>query len=198
MKKTTKSYVKAGGMLSFICIGFIAVLLLLSNTGDVIVEQVIRERQWQLVPMGDAAVASGQSGILRVYIHIHNLSATPYNLNLSVSNTNQVWGYADANNTHISDNINYSEAFDIVYKVRWNATHCLNGTVFNLDWIRGNLTVHAFSVADQAMAEQNITGCNTDSTYIWVHYYDNNSGSGYTISRGQNVTHFWGNFSAYY
>lgn len=158
----------------------------------------IHFRMWHPNVLGDNDPGAGASGVLRVYVVEHGHYT--YTSNITQSDA-EVYEWGDLNNSHLGSNVPYSTAFDIVVKVRWNRTHAWNTTVYELGWVRGNITCSAFTLSDDAMDEYNITGCGTP-TYIWVHYvWDGTTGgggSGEQISRGQNVTSCSFTFDAYY
>ena len=188
---------KAGVPLSLIGMSIvfaISAILILSNTGNVIVEQTIESRKWQPVNMGDADPGSGASGVLRVYVV---LTGQTYTSNLT-SDAGYVLAYGDTNNAVLSENgtdVNYSTAFDIVVKVRWNQTHAYNSSnsTYNLDWVKANITLKgALSVTNTSMTEYNITGCS--GSYIYVHYVYANQ----QIGRGDSVDECRFYFEAYF
>lgn len=188
MQKESKSdfYKKAGvsfGTVLGVC--FVVAFVLLSQTGNVVVEQVV-ERQWQGVPVGEINFGGTNSSIVEIYIV---LTGQTYTANLS--NTSGYWlagaSHHSQNNTHVSSNVNHSTAFDIVAKVRWNKTHCLAANnSWDFDYVNLTVDCPGLSINDLAMDEYNITG-QTQCEYVWVNYVADNSGSGYQLSRGQSI-----------
>jgi len=180
----------------------VAIMLITANTSDMVVEQVVHQKKWQPLPMGEASPGAGASGVLNTSILAHP-HFDPYTSNITYNASfYSDSGAGDVNNSHIGSDIPYNTVFDIHVKVRFNRTHCYqdNGSgngYYNLSWIRGNITCAALSLSDAAMDEYNITGCGTGQ-FIWVNYIMDNSGAGYTISRGQNITSCSFNFDAYY
>lgn len=198
-KENVKKGLKAGIPVSLIGIGIVCVIsvsLILSNTGNVAVEQIIppeentvieepiEQRYWQPLPMGDADPGAGNSGTLRVYVV---LTGQTYTSNLT-SDAGYVLAYGDTNNAVLSENgtnVNYSTAFDIVELVRYNKTDAYNSSnsTWNLDWVKANITLKgALSVTNTSMTEYNISGCTT-AQYIYVHYVYANQ----QIGRGDSV-----------
>jgi len=160
-----------------------------------IVPVTMKERQWASVPLGEGTPPAGESGVLSIMVFPHSADpGTDYS-----SNVSEVSAYAqyDTLNHTLDGDVPYDTAFDIVVKVRWNATHAYNGdnTTWVMAWVRANATCDdlSFATANLSMGEEYIT--NT-ATYMWVNYFlqDNNGGegSGFTISRGEsvNVTYF--------
>lgn len=202
-KSKKQEWMKAGILSSLTAFGIVA-LLMLTNTGNVIVEQtVIEPKSWHRIPLGEADPGAGASGVLNVSIVAHH-HFDPYTSNMTYNASYYSdKGKGDVNNTHIGDNVTYTGFFDIIVKVRWNRTHAYNSTAganprYRLDWVRGNITCAGLSIsADTAMAEYNITGT-TNGLYIWVNYVMDNSGAGYQIGRGQNITTCSFTFDAYY
>ena len=133
------------------------------------------------VSAAEANPGTGASGILEVFIIDHDNRPADYNSNISEGDS-FVLGYGVDD---FSINIPHSTAFDIVVKCRANATHAYD-TAWNLSLIRCNLTASgALTISDVAMSEAQI---GSNSTYVWVNYYLDNSGSGYTIGRDDTVT----------
>lgn len=176
-----KEIFKAGGLSTLIIIGFIAVFLVLSQTGDVIVEQTIREKWIRFNPVGEFEINASSSGYVEVYIV---QTGQTYTANLSNTSGYYLGGSGlggGINNTHISSNINHSEAFDIVLKMSWNKTHMYETT--NNTWVPQyvNVTIWCGPLgADVVMTEYNITGQGT-SAYLYMHHV----AGPYTLSRGQ-------------
>jgi hypothetical protein len=78
-------------------------------------------------------------------------------------------------------------------KVRVNNSDGYNssGSQWENDWVRANITIdfdYLSDLSDVAMDEV-VIGTH-GSTYRWYHYVVNNSGSGYTLSKGElfNIT----------
>jgi len=180
----------------------VAIMLITANTSDMVVEQVVHQKEWHLDVLGEASPGAGASGVLNVSVTIHP-HFDPYNTNMTYNASYlSDKGEGDVNNSHIGSDVDYDVPFDIHVKVRFNRTHCYqdNGRgngYYNLSWIRGNITCAALSLSDAAMDEYNITGCGTGQ-FIWLYYVEDNGGAGHTISRGQNITSCSFNFDAYY
>lgn len=193
--KKVKDFGKAGVLVSCLGVGFIAAMLVLTSPSEVLVEDVY-QRSWKAVPMGDADPGAGASGVLIVYVVAR--SAFTYTSNISINAS--VFGSEETNNSHAGNNIPYDTYFDVVVKVRWNKTHAYStsNSTWMLPWVRGNTTCALLSIsADTAMDEYNISGT-TNGKYIWVHYVIDNGGTGYSISRGDNITSHSFTFDAYY
>jgi len=135
------------------------------------------------VSAAEANPGAGASGILEVFIIDHDNRPANYALNIS-ENASYVLGYG--NDTGLSINIPHSTAFDIVVKCRANATHAYNstGSKWETDWIRCILNATGAITINENMNEIEIAN---NSNYIWVNYWVDNSGSGYTIDRDETV-----------
>lgn len=154
-----------------------------------------------LTALAEANPGEGVGGILEVFITNH--SATPDTTYLqNTSATIEGWctaagfGYATADATNIDTA--HSTAFDVVVRVRGNETMCdRDGDWFDADlkveWTCADLSVGA----DTAMTGV-VTLNNTGLNYLYMNFYDDNSGSGYTIGKGDTVEITSIKFSAYY
>jgi len=175
----------------------LAFSLYLSFSGieDVTISQV-EPKEWEPISIvGDGDPGVGASGVLKIFIYPHQADpGTAY-----ASNISSGWyAHADYLNNSLTGEVPYDTAFDIVVKVRGNATHAYNTTsnTWMWDWIRSNLTCADLSIsANTSMEEVNIS---YSGTYIWGHYYLNNGGAGYTISHGESVNVTYYKFEAYY
>jgi len=195
MKQKTKQDMKAGGILSLITLGFIVgILVLSSGFGNVVVKESM-VREWKLVPLGDASL-DGATKVMYVMAYPHQADpATAYASNLSNATA---YEYYDALDSEMTGETPYDTTFDIVVKMCINVTHGYNstGSTWELGWVNATLTSADLSIgANTAMNEQQI---GSGTTYLFVHYYLNNSGSGYQISHGEtyNCTNY--EFWAYY
>jgi len=134
------------------------------------------------VSAAEANPGAGASGILEVFIIDHANRPANYNSNISEGDS-FVLGYGVDN---FNINIPHSTAFDIVVKCRANATHAYNstGSKWETDWIRCILNATGAITINENMNETEITN---NSNYIWVNYWIDNSGSGYTIGRDETL-----------
>lgn len=214
-----KEILKAGGLLSLIGISFIVAILFMSQTTNMILEPEIRESEVEEMATiifilgevgGPTTNTTGGSCVLNVSV----LAVNSNNFNENITYNATDWfsmntaGHDDiTNNSHIGLNVPYNTPFMIQTKVKWNRTHAYNDTAGSSpswvnDWVRGNATCSGVTpaiAANTAMAEYNISG-NTDTGYdgfVYYYYVMNNSGAGYTISRGENVTSFAVTFKYY-
>lgn len=185
-KKTMKSRKLLFGSTSttVVIIGIVVGMMLSQS----LLAPIMPDRFWRPVLGADGDPGAGKSGMLEIFIYPHAANpAATYAANLSSANA-----YAARNtwNGSLTGDVPYAPTtFDIVIKVRWNKTHAYNAssttTKWELGYVRANLTCAALSIgADTAMSEVNIT---SSATYIWVNYYANNGGAGYTVSHGQTV-----------
>jgi len=131
----------------------------------------------------EADPGAGKSGILEIFVIDHANRPANYALNIS-EGASYVLGYGNA--TSFSINIPHDTAFDIVVKCRANTTHAYNnsGSNWETDWIRCILNATGAITINEDMSETEITN---NSNYIWVNYWIDNSGSGYTIGRDETL-----------
>lgn len=182
-----KENTKRGGILTFLVIGIVIGLVILSNTN---LMQTQIKKEWQTIATGaDDDPGAGAPGILNIFVYPHSADpATDYATNLSEGSA-YAYGHIDS---ALTGNVPYDTEFDIVVKVRYNTTHAYNstGSAWVMDWVRANITCADLSIGALTAMSKVQTGSN--ATYLWVQYYMNNADAGYTISHGEtvNVTYF--------
>lgn len=184
-EKKYRNMLVGGTMLTLMVFG-VALAMILVNT-PIGIEKPMEERSWKTVA-DDGDPGAGSSGMLEIFIYPHDADpGTTYASNLSSASA-----YASRNtfNGTLTGDVPYDTEFDIVIKARFNDTHAYNTTSSNWDmnYLKALITSADLSIgADTEMSEVQIT--NT-STYIWVNFYMNNGGAGYTRSHGvtTNVT----------
>nr|NIQ88016.1 hypothetical protein [Deltaproteobacteria bacterium] len=142
--------------------------------------------------LGDEATpAAGASGILEIFFINH--SADKYYTQENTSSVLEAHcnasglGHVNADNTELD--IAHGTAFDILVKVRGNATHCKHGAT----WFDSDLNV-TMTWSDEGLTNDQPDGnttypqadMNTSAfTYLYVIYYWDNGGAGYTIDKGE-------------
>ena len=202
MKQKNRDRIKAGGTLTILAVGFIASILFISNITPMVEETEVRSWHRLTLPyLGDNDPGAGASGVINNTIIVRN--CVDYTTNFTINSS--VYGFADAHNDHMN-NIPYdtgaaADHFELAITVRWNKTHAFSesNTTWMLTWVRGNCTCAGLSIgANTTMTEVNHTDITADHAFIYVTYYLDNSGDGYTLTRGQNVTSCMFFFDAYY
>jgi hypothetical protein len=151
----------------------------------------VYQKSWHLVGMADATIGAGVGGVLYTYI-AKNATIT-YTSNITGTANLYVWGW---NRTTLGYTVPWGQSFDVVVKVRWNATEAYNSTshAWNLAWVRANITCPGLGLTNASMTEYNITGCTGKGIFIWVHYVYPNK----TLTRNQKIEVCWMYFWAYY
>jgi len=183
-------------MLTAICIGAVGALMLLSTSDIPQVISSFGQRGWNQIASaqeGGGSLGAAAGGVLQVYIYAHQaVPATAYAANLT--NVTGALCYANANNLNaaMTGNVPYGTTFDIVYKIRVNVTEAYNttGTRWMTSWVRSNITCANLAIgADSAMVGVQIVN---NTNFMWMNFYINNGGAGYTITHGQqvNITSF--------
>lgn len=177
-------------MVTLVIIGAVCAMMLLATTDVQQVVTTLGQRGWNTIASaqeGGGLVGAAAGGVLQVYIWKHTgTPAAVYNANLSNASADC---YAWANNLNVAmtGNVPYGTDFDIVYKIRVNVSEAYNttGSVWMESWVRSNITCADLSIAaDSPMTGIQIVN-NTD--FMWMNYYENNGGAGYTITHGQSV-----------
>lgn len=165
------------------------------------------ERGWHVVWEGNLAQAaegnpgSGAGGILEIFFINHTASpATCYDTNSS--SDMEAWctaahlGYTSADdfNTELA----HSVAFDVVVRVRGNHTQCYRTDKFYHTDLKVEWTCAGLSIgADTAMTGV-VSYNNSGGTYLYMNFYSNGGGSGFTLSKDQSIAITSIKFSAYY
>jgi len=152
---------------------------------------------WNTVKADDAAPGSGVTGVINVYIYPHQADGSTYDNNVTEGTAYAHFDASPGLNDSLEGDVPYNTAFDIVVKCQYNYTHAYNITApgWDADYVRGLISCSDLSIgADTTMSESaffNTTGNGAGDT-TWIHFYMNNSGSGYQISHGEsvNVTDF--------
>jgi hypothetical protein len=169
---------------------------MLLSTSDI--PQIISSygaRGWNTIASaeeGGGIVTAAAGGVLQVYIWKHAaVPGTTYAANLSNA-SGDCYAWANNLNAAMTGNVPYATDFDIIYKIRVNVTEAYNttGSNWELAWVRANITCANLGIgADTAMSEIEIVN---NTNFMWVNYYVNNGGAGYTITHGQqvNITSF--------
>jgi len=201
MKK--KDIFKAGSLLSLIGISFIIATLVLSQTGDVIVEQV-HQREWKASALAWADPGVGVSGLLYYFVVDLTDGAIDYNTTNLTPSLGKVMTHFAVNNSHANSSINHSTNFAIGALVRWNATHAYDSgnNTWVIQYVNCSLHNAALSINGN-MARYNYTGY-TGNTYLYTMFVSNGLGP-HSLTRGQTVngsgsgwTGILLNFTAYY
>jgi len=185
---------KAGVTITAMVSGLIASILILSMsvTEDVIIEKEEIIRSWNFIAnsLGDEVGldnATFEAGILSIYFAPHQADpTTAYAENdsdvLEAMCFDNGTGYANTDDFRIQ--IDHSTAFDILVRVRGNKTTCWNGSAFIDAYLRVNITSVGFSIPALTNMTPVITHNSSTQEYIWINYYINNAGAGYSIVRG--------------
>jgi len=184
-------------MLTAIGVVIISGILFNMQVTEPLVEKQVQQEQgkWELWPLGDASVVSGDTGFMYGMYYPHQGDpGTAYASNLSNASA---YEYSDSLNASMTGETPYNTAFDIVFKFQVGGDEGYNtsASAWVDEWVRAYLNeTISLSISAEAMTEVVI---GTDgSSNRWYHYYLNNSGSGYTLSKGEK-TNMSINFEVY-
>ena len=207
-----KKKILGSAMFTTLVIGVVVGLMLTTSVEETIIDQIIddtiieeeivEEKTWNTLPLGELLQTGNTAGgFVACYIHAHAAApATEYALNLT-NTSGRVMAYGDySNSSGMWGYVNHSTAFDIVIKVKANATMCQNTTTawWNISRLACYITAGNISVGpNAAMTCVNITAAQTPE-FNWYNFYLNNGGAGYTITAGQQVNISLFYFQAYY
>lgn len=142
----------------------------------------------------EANPGTNTSGILSVYFHPHQADVGGYlensSSNLETNCTSNDLGFANADDTEVD--LAHSTAFDVVIRVQGNNTNCKVGGVFyntnlKVQWTCADLGVAGDTELTIGAGEARTTANDTTYTYLYMNFFDTNSGSGFTISQDQTV-----------
>ena len=201
MKQENKKFLGKGGLSVALILGVTVMLVLSFTTNFTEIISSIGQKGWCNIATAGTPPA-GESGVYFIYIYPHQ--AVPYTAYKTNLTNASAYAYGSLNAT-LTGSVPSGTAFDIVVKVRYNATHAFNTTSTDwvLSWTRGNITCASLSIGAYTAMSQSIIAANNASAggatdYMFEHYWINNADAGYTISHGQtiNVTLF--SMQAYY
>lgn len=196
-RKIENKFVKAGMVLGVI--GIVVSIMMFTSIDTVVVDGSngdIVERQGTfkkvLLPfLGTADPGVGASGVLNVFVNATNTSVAPYTSNLTGA-----YASGDVNNSHISSDVKYATAVDVVVQVRWNKSHAYD-SAWNLSLVRAYANSTVLGITSIQMVEAQITD---SADYLYVSYFlrdnDGGAGTGFSLTEGQNVTSFFVNFES--
>jgi len=157
--------------------------------------------EWHIVWEGNLASAAeanpgtGASGFLSVYFHPHQ--ATPHasyfensSSNLESNCTTNSLGFANADDTEVD--LAHSTTFDVVVRARGNVSNCqVGGTWFDtnlkVQWTSASLAVSADTELSLVGGNASATSNDSAFTYMYMNFWDDNGGTGYTISQDQSL-----------
>jgi len=178
-------------MLTCIVIGAVGALMLMSTSNLPEIIQTIGERGWNNIALaqeGGAGLGASSGGVLQVYVYAHQAApAVAYASNLTNVTGALCYAWANNLNTSMTGNVPYATTFDLVYKIRVNVSEAYNttGSVWMTAWVRSNITCANLGIgADTAMVGVQIAN---NTNWMWMNFYINNGGAGYTITHGQQV-----------
>ena len=152
----------------------------------------------------EANPGAGASGILEVFF-INHSAANDYK-DVNNSATLETWctanglGFANADDTEVD--LAHSTSFDVVVRVRGNATHCKHDAV----WFDSDLNV-TITWSDEGYTDEQPDGNTTNGVaafntsgfdFLYVNFYWDNDGSGYTLTKGDTSEIASIEFAAYY
>ena len=197
--KKENRYRKAGVGLGIFAI-FVLVLLVVANTGNVIVDDGVdveirtgSHKDVFLPFLGTNDPGAGLSGVLNVFVNATNTSVAPYTSNLTGA-----YETGDVNNSHIGSDVPYAVGFDVIVQVRFNKSHAYD-SAWNLSLVRAYANSTVLGVTAIQMVEAQITD---SADYLYVSYFlrdnDGGAGTGFVIGSGVNVTGFAVNFESFY
>jgi hypothetical protein len=186
-----KNVILGSAMVTLIVIGAVCGFMLLATTDLQQVISTVGQRGWNTVASaeeGGGTVGVAAGGVLQVYVYAHSADpAVDYATNLT--NVTGALCYAWANNLNaaMTGNVPYATTFDLVYKIRVNVSEAYNttGSAWMTAWVRSNITCANLAIgADTAMVGVQIVN---NTNFMWMNFYINNGGAGYTITHGQQV-----------
>jgi hypothetical protein len=187
MQKT----ILGSAMLGLIILGAVCGFVLVANMNPTEIITSMGQRGWKTTVTaeeGGGLLSATAGGVLQVYVYVHSVDpGTDYATNLT--NVTGALCYAHANNLNsaMTGNVPFATAFDVLYKVRVNVSECYNTTGSNWEtaWARANLTCANIGIgASTPMVGVEIAN---NTVWMWMNFYLNNGGAGYTITHGQQV-----------
>ena len=181
-----KEIVLGSAMLSALAVGAVVAMVFMfsANIDEITIDEAIRK--WN--PLADADPGAGNCGVVNIHIYPHDAApATTYGSNITEGNS---YTYGHANTTFGQNGyVPYDTTFDIVIRYRFNSTvaKATTNNTWMLSWVNMTIRIPDLGInANTTMSKVNIT---TTPNYMWVSFYMNNGGAGYTITHGQNVSY---------
>jgi hypothetical protein len=185
MKDEKKRYkfFKAGAVTTIVIIA--VALIMISEVGfrepiehDITTKEIEQKREIVQIT-GDPA--AGESGLFYGLVVPH--AANPYTTFAS-NYTGTFYEIVTSGNSAWANTTPTATSFDWLYKVGFNASDANNGTAWRADYIWALMNC----TGDISFSNHNLTElqiATAGNTYAWYHYWDNNSGSGYTVAENQ-------------
>ena len=192
MKKKNLKEKKAGVKLGTV-IGIFLIAVMLVITAP---QPKIEQPGWHVIWEGNFAEAAeanpgaGNSGILDIYfVNLTSPSLATFEVNNSA--TIEGWctenglGFANADDFNVE--LSHSVDFMVGVKVRANKTHAYRTDKFFHTDVRVRWTSSDLSVSADTVMSCAINTNETDNSFIWLTFYDDNSGSGYSLNKDQSA-----------
>ncbi len=230
MKKGTKNKLKYTSLVMLVA-GMLMSVYMLPIEPEIIVEDV---RSWNSVFSGslgdlDPVYTAGNTSIIAVWVvnHTDGLAvhgnhsggaddtgshsgwqndSTQYNSSIGA------YGYGQGSSFRIE--VPHSTAFDLVIRVRANATNAATGSAatdqFNASWVSCNLTSADFGIPGGINMTRWVTHNTSGDPFIYINFVYNGTaqtdwddstmtaGSGMTINRGNESYFGWINLSCFF
>jgi len=139
----------------------------------------------------EADPGAGNGGILSVYFINYTAAQTPPYTN--DSNDLEAWaanvGYEGYNNTSpFQQKLKHSTTFAVLVRVRGNADQCKRGAAWQDTDLNVTWRCDDFTVSDGTSMTGYVSYNNSGDEYLYMNYWDTNSGAGYTLNKDQSVT----------
>ena len=130
----------------------------------------------------EATLGSGEGGMLEFFVIDHATRPANYSINISEASSYVLnYGLDDFNLE-----LPHGTTFDMVVKARFNATQAYD-TAWNLSRVQCYMNATgAFTLSSVKMSNSSIIASNAN--YMWVNFYLDNSGSGYTLGIDETET----------
>lgn len=160
-----------------------ASLLILSNSAPEIVVEPIRQKKFILRPLfGPPSV--NQTGLEYVYIVPHQADpGAAFASNWSGT----IYEESTEFNEEMANNTPYGTTFNILYlvQVNWSDGYNTSSSAWDLNYSYFLLTCADLGIGAGTNLTEILVGNNAHE--MWVHYYHNNGGAGFTIGADERV-----------
>ena len=184
----------------FLVIGLVLGILFGYNAS---IPKISYEPSWHIVFEGNLAQAgegdpgTGAGGILEIFFYPHTATpGTTYAENNSATLEAASLGWANADDFNVE--LPHSTAFDPVVRVRGNKTQCWRVDKFYDSDLRVRWTCTDLGVSSDTVMTGVVTYNNTSADFLWMNFYHQGSGSGFTLSKDQTASIQSIKFEAYY
>jgi len=194
---------KAGVSSGVFLFAVIAICMMMFIADESNVVTNVPSKSWHLIAVaGEGDPGGGAGGIIEIFF----VNYTAFSGMRPTSNSSAVmegWsatrGYAGWNNTDdFRQELKHTLKWYIIVRVRGNETQCKRGANFFDADLRVRWTSADLGIGADTVMERVVTGNNSAWPYLYVNFYDDNAGAGFSIAKDATAQITSIKFEAYY